>query len=68
MKLNLYLFSAIVVAFIYANTSIAQTTYSATASGKWSTMTWNPAGTPGALDNVIIPDADTVTIDRRILQ
>jgi hypothetical protein len=65
MKLKLYLFSIIVVVFIYANTSIAQTTYSATGSGKWSTMTWNPAGIPGALDNVIIPDADTVTIDQK---
>ena len=64
MKLKLYLFSAIVVVFIYANTSIAQTTYTATASGKWSTMTWNPTGTPGALDNVVIPDADTLTIDQ----
>ena len=65
MKLKLYLFSSIVVAIIFANTSIAQTTYTATGSGKWSTMTWNPTGTPGALDNVVIPDADTVTIDQK---
>jgi hypothetical protein len=64
MKLRLYLFSTIVVAFIFANTIFAQTTYTATASGVWSTMTWSPSGTPGPLDNVVIPDADTVTIDQ----
>src|ERR1035437_9651218 len=63
MKLKLHLFLPIVVAFIFANTSIAQTTYSATANGVWSTMTWSPAGTPGALDNVIIPDGDSVNIN-----
>ena len=63
MKLKLHLFLPIVVAFIFANTSIAQTTYSATANGVWSTMTWSPAGTPGALDNVIIPDGDSVIIN-----
>jgi len=41
----------------------AQTTYTSTSSGNWSTMTWSPAGTPGLLDNVIIPDGDTVYYD-----
>src|ERR1035437_2622171 len=65
MKLKLYLFSSIVVAIIFANTLFAQTTYTATASGVWSTMTWSPSGTPGPSDNVIIPDADTVTFDSK---
>src|ERR1035437_1508443 len=65
MKLWLSLFSAIVVAFIFANTSIAQTTYTATASGVWSTMTWSPVGIPSSSDNVIIPDADTVTFNQK---
>src|ERR1039458_4136723 len=66
MKLRRHFFITIVVAFIFANLSIAQTTYTATATGAWSTMTWSPVGTPGAVDNVIIPDADTVTIDQNI--
>ena len=65
MKLKIHFLLTIVVALIFANTMIAQTTYSATASGNWSTMTWSPAGTPGPSDNVIIPDADTVTIDQK---
>ena len=65
MKLRLYLFSSIVVAFIFANTLFAQTTFTATTSGVWSTMSWSPSGTPGPLDNVIIPDADTVTFDQK---
>ena len=52
----------IVVAFIFANTLNA-TTYTATASGNWSTMTWSPVGTPGPSDNVIIPDGDSVIIN-----
>src|ERR1035437_5776957 len=63
MKLNLHFIMTIVVVFIFANTLNA-TTYTATASGNWSTMTWSTVGTPGAVDNVIIPDADTVTIDQ----
>lgn len=42
---------------------IGQTTYTSTATGNWSTMTWSPAGTPGASDNVVIADGHTVTID-----
>ncbi|MDR3610380.1 MAG: T9SS type A sorting domain-containing protein [Ignavibacteriaceae bacterium] len=63
MKLNLFLFSVIVAVFIFANTLLAQTTYSPTRSGQWSTMVWNPSGTPSASDNVVIPDGDTVTIN-----
>src|ERR1035437_1308624 len=65
MKLRLSLFSTIVVALMFASTLFAQNTYTATTSGKWSTMTWSPTGTPGALDNVVIPDADTVTFDQK---
>jgi hypothetical protein len=64
MKLKIHFFITIVFAFIFANTLIAQTTYTATASGNWSTMTWSPVGVPGPSDNVIIPDADTVTINQ----
>ena len=67
MKLRRHFFITIIVAFIFANLSIAQTTYTATANGVWSTMTWSPVGTPGAVDNVIIPDADTVTIDQNFI-
>jgi hypothetical protein len=31
-----------------------QTTYTSTANTTWSAMTWSPAGTPSATDNVII--------------
>jgi hypothetical protein len=41
-------------------------TYTSTSNGNWSTMNWNPPGTPGALDNVIIPNGDTVTIDQNV--
>jgi len=32
----------------------AQVTYTSTSNNTWSTQVWSPAGTPGALDNVII--------------
>jgi hypothetical protein len=44
----------------------AQTTYTSTASGNWSTMTWSPSGTPGASDNVVIADGHTVTINQNV--
>jgi hypothetical protein len=66
MKNKLLVFMALAAVFIYVNTAIAQTTYTATSNGKWSTIVWSPVGTPGATDNVIIPDADTVTIDKNI--
>src|ERR1700690_4368591 len=46
-----------------ATTALGQTTYTSTVTGNWSTMTWSPPGTPGSSDNVIIADADTVTIN-----
>ena len=62
MKLKLHLFLTIVVAIVFANTLNA-TTYTATTSGQWSTVTWSPAGTPGSGDDVIIPDGITDTIN-----
>jgi hypothetical protein len=65
MKLKLHLFLMIVVAFIFANTSNA-TTYTAIANGVWSAAsTWDANGVPdiSGTGDVIIPDADTVTID-----
>lgn len=40
-------------------------TYTATATGNWSTMTWSPSGTPGAGD-IVEAGAYTVTIDQNI--
>ena len=65
MRLNLYLSLVIVLAFLFSANMFAQVDYSATTSGKWSTMVWSPGGTPGALDNVTIPDGDTVTFDQK---
>ena len=59
-------FTIVLSLFVMVLSALSQTTYTATATGLWSTMTWSPAGTPGALDNVVIPDADTVTIDQNI--
>lgn len=39
------------------------TTYTSTASGNWSTMTWSPAGTPGPSDDVIIGAGHIVAVD-----
>lgn len=39
--------------------------YKATASGNWSTMTWSPAGTPGAGDTVYA-NGFTIDIDQNI--
>jgi hypothetical protein len=49
--------------FLVAGLAFGQTTYTSTGTGLWSTMTWSPPGTPGVLDNVIIADGNTVTID-----
>jgi hypothetical protein len=46
--------------------SINATTYTSTATGNWSTMTWSPVGTPGLLDDVVIADGHTVTIDQNV--
>ncbi|MHC1705642.1 MAG: YDG domain-containing protein [Tenuifilaceae bacterium] len=43
-----------------------QITYTSTATGTWSAMTWSPVGTPGASDNVVIADGHTVTIDQNV--
>lgn len=41
----------------------AQTTRTSVASGNWSTAsTWSPAGVPGASDNVIIANGNTVSL------
>jgi hypothetical protein len=65
MKLKFYLFSVILAALLFAADGFAQKTFTATTSGKWSTMVWDQTGTPGPQDNVIIPDADTVTFDSK---
>jgi len=41
---------------VYATTKTAST-------GTWSTLTWSPAGVPGGSDDIVIPDAVTVTMD-----
>lgn len=53
----------IILAAVLSAPLSAQTTYTSTATGNWSTMTWSPAGTPGASDNVIIANGHTVTLD-----
>lgn len=63
MKINLSVFSLLILAFVFTNNVSAQITYTATGSGTWSSVTWSPTGTPGPSDNVIIPDGDTVTIN-----
>src|SRR5689334_19492547 len=47
-------------------TASAQTKYTSTANGNWSTMTWSPVGTPGASDTVVIADNDTVSINTAV--
>ncbi len=37
--------------------------YVATVTSPWSTETWNPAGTPGATDTVVVPDGVTLTVN-----
>ena len=46
--------------------SINATTYTSTATGNWSTQVWSPVGTPGVLDDVVIADGHTVTIDQNV--
>lgn len=53
----------IILAAVLSGPLSAQTTYTSTASGNWSTMTWTPVGTPGASDNVVIANSHTVTLD-----
>jgi len=61
MKLILHLLSIIFISLFFSCQSTAAT-YTAT-TGNWSTMTWTPSGTPGASDDIIIPDGATVTLD-----
>jgi len=64
MRIKLQSSLIIVALFLLFDGNLtAQTTYTSTSSGNWSTMTWSPAGNPGTLDNVIIPDGDTVYYD-----
>jgi hypothetical protein len=57
------LFLIVIFAFIFAK-SLKATVYTANAATvNWSAVVWSPAGTPGAADDVIIPDGATVTID-----
>ncbi len=42
------------------------TTYTSTAAGNWSTMVWNPVGVPGLVDNIVIADGHTVTINQAV--
>ena len=62
MKVMLHSFLTVVVAFIFAN-KLNATTYTATSNGNWSTMVWTPTGTPGAADDVVIPNGDSVVIN-----
>jgi len=43
--------------------STGGTTYTSTGSGPWESMTWNPSGTPGASDDIIIDVGHAVTIN-----
>lgn len=43
--------------------TLNSTTYTSTASGDWSTMTWFPAGTPGSTDDVVIGAGHIVNVD-----
>ena len=65
MKLKLYFFFMIVVAFIFANTSNA-TIYTAIKTGQWGAdTTWDAIGVPDNLGTayVVINDGVVVTID-----
>jgi hypothetical protein len=52
-----------VALFLCLNAVSFATVYTSTTSGNWSTMTWSPAGSPGATDDVIIANGTIVTID-----
>jgi hypothetical protein len=56
-------FFFLVAVFLCFNAVSHATVYTSTTSGNWSAITWSPAGTPGATDDVIIADGTTVTID-----
>lgn len=66
MKTLVTIVAAALCILLMNPTAWAQTIYTSTADGVWSTMTWSPAGTPGELDDVIIADGNTVTINQAV--
>ena len=61
---KLVLFFIVILAFGFSKTVSATVYTAAVASASWSAVVWSPTGTPGASDDVIIPDGATVTIDQ----
>ena len=66
MRLTCLMLIALLSIGLVSSTAWAGITYISTASGPWSTMVWNPVGVPGAGDDVIIADGNTVVIDQAV--
>jgi hypothetical protein len=66
MKTSIFVLTLCLSLILVGASALGQTTYTSTGTGSWSTMTWSPAGTPGATDTVIIGDGHTVTINQAV--
>ena len=66
MKKNLQKATGMLLLMMVVGSAWGQTTYTSTATGNWSTMSWDPAGMPLSTDNIVIADGHTVTIDQNI--